>query len=100
VSQANNASSGAIKQQHLLSCANATQANACSPGSLGIPPHLIVAAPVAIDNVASASTIVQTHLVRAASGVEVNTVSSVLVAQQGNVVLNNYLSLARARQRR
>ena len=99
-SQANSASASTVRQTHLVSGANAQQANAASASSIAIDgahyiaiadalqanaaspaavkqTHMVTAAPVAVDTVAGASAVVQTHIVLTGSVIQTNSASSV-----------------------
>lgn len=70
------ASSIAIDGAHYIAIADALQANAASPAAVK-QTHMVTAAPVAVDTVAGASAVVQTHIVLTGSVIQTNSASSV-----------------------
>lgn len=102
VNQANACTSAAITQTHLLVGAPSQQVNTSTAGAVSAVPvitltgaacsqantsasgaitqtHVLMAAPVAVDHIASASAIVQTHMLAGASCSQVNTCTAGLI---------------------
>jgi hypothetical protein len=86
--QANQTSTGAIRQTHLVGGAASVQANACSAGSVTQDAtHYIGAAHSVQGNAASAGAVRQAHLVGGASSVVSNRASSGSAGHEVAVVL-------------
>lgn len=110
-SQANGSTAGAVTQVHLLASAASQQANTSTAGAVSAVPvitltgaacsqantstsapvtqvHVLMAAPVAVDHIASASAVVQTHMLAGANCSQVNTSTAGAVSDSTGPVID------------